>query len=321
MLPSKFSSKIKQVTSPLKGSIPTIKTYKLSVKKRFEGTTILDFYTQAMPSVSREVWEDKIESKNLTVAGKPVKTNHIVKAGEITQHTSQPIIESTVNTNIELLEWNNNFIIINKPAPLPMHSGGRFEHNTLSEILKIAFPKENFKLVHRIDANTTGIVVIAKNKVTANHLITQFKNQTVQKEYLALVEGIVPTETFTLNKSIGKEITASGGRKVNESGKIASTEFKVLKKYPKKNQTLLSVIPQTGRTNQIRIHLANIGNPIVGDIGYKDKNYFKNNPLTYVDDCLFLHAWKLSFLHLNIQYTFEASIPNKFKNNPIIKQN
>lgn len=310
---SEFSSKIKQVTSPLKGSMPTIKTYKLSVKKRFEGMTILDFYSQAMPNISRKIWKEKILSGNLTLEGKPVKTNRIVKAGEITQHTSQPIIEPHINTNIELIEWNNDFIIINKPAPLPMHPSGRFEHNTLFEILKNAFPEEDFKLVHRIDANTTGIVVIAKNKETANHLTAQFKNQTVQKEYLALVEGIVQTETFTLNKSIGKEITASGGRKVNKSGEVASTTFKVLKKNPKKNQTLLSVIPHSGRTNQIRIHLANIGFPIVGDIGYKDKTYFENNPLTYKEDCLFLHAWKISFLHKNTTQTFIADVPDKFK--------
>jgi len=317
MTTPEFSSIIKKTTSPLKGIMPSIKTYKLSVKKRFEGLTILDFYTKAMPSISRDIWKEKITSGNLTVAGKPVKTNRIVKAGEITQHSSHPIIEPPVNTNIELLEWNNDFIVLNKPAPLPMHPSGRFEYNTLSEILKNAFPKEDFKLVHRIDANTTGLVVIAKNSKTANELIEQFKNQTVQKEYLALVEGLVQTKTFTLNKNIGKEITASGGRKVNKEGEVASTTCKVLKKYPKKNQTLLSVIPHNGRTNQIRIHLANTGFPIVGDIGYKDKAYFKNNPLTYKEDCLFLHAWKISFSHKNTTRIFIADVSKKFGISPV----
>ncbi len=313
MLPSEFSTIIKQVTSPLKGSLPTIKTYKLSVKKRFDGMSFLDFYTQAMPSISSEIWKEKIISGNLTLEGKSVKTNHLVLAGQMTKHTNQPIIEPSINTNIELLEWNNDFIIINKPAPLPIHPSGRFEHNTLSEILKNAFPKEDFKLTHRIDANTTGIVVIARNKEAANSIITQFKKQTIQKEYLALVEGIVQTEIFTLNKNIGNEITAGGGRKINKTGEAASTTFKILKKYPKEKQTLLSVIPHSGRTNQIRIHLANIGFPIVGDIGYKDKTYFENNPLTYNEDCLFLHAWKISFSHKNTTQSFIADIPDKFR--------
>ena len=275
--------------------------------------SFLDFYTQAMPSISSEIWKEKIISGNLTLEGKSVKTNHLVLAGQMTKHTNQPIIEPSINTNIELLEWNNDFIIINKPAPLPIHPSGRFEHNTLSEILKNAFPKEDFKLTHRIDANTTGIVVIARNKEAANSIITQFKKQTIQKEYLALVEGIVQTEIFTLNKNIGNEITAGGGRKINKTGEAASTTFKILKKYPKEKQTLLSVIPHSGRTNQIRIHLANIGFPIVGDIGYKDKTYFENNPLTYNEDCLFLHAWKISFSHKNTTQSFIADIPDKFR--------
>ena len=314
-----FTELIRETTSPLPGSIPSIKTYKLSVKKKYDGTTILDFYSIAMPSISREVWKEKILSKNLSVDGKPVKTNRIVKAGEITQHTSKPLIEPDVNTSIELIEWNDDFIIINKPAPLPIHPSGRFEHNTLSEILKNAFPKEDFKLVHRIDANTTGIIVIARNKETANDLIAQFRDQTVQKEYLTLVEGVLSKKKFVINDGISKGLMTSGSRKVSENGKVAITEFKVLKIYPEEKQTLLSVIPRSGRTNQIRIHLANIGFPIVGDIGYKDKTYFKNNPLTYSDDCLFLHAWKLTFIHANEQRTFEANIPRKFADYPIIK--
>ncbi len=313
MTATEFSSIIKQATSPLKGSLPTIKTYQLSVKKRFDGMTILDFYSQAMPSISSEIWKEKIISGNLTVEGKSVKTNHIVKAGQITKHTSQPLIEPNINANIELIKWHNDFIVLNKPAPLPIHPSGRFEHNTLSEILKTAFPEEDFKLVHRIDANTTGIVVVARNKETANNLITQFKNQTVKKKYLALVEGIIQTNTFILNESISKEITVSGGRKVNKDGEIASTTCSVLKKYPKKNQTLLTVTPHSGRTNQIRIHLANRGFPIVGDIGYKDKTYFEKNPLTYNEDCLFLHAWKIYFSHKNTTQTFIADIPDKFE--------
>ncbi len=314
---SEFAASIKKATSPLKGSFPTVKTYRLAVKKRYEGMSILDFYTEVMPSISRKIWSDKILSGNLKIEGLTVSTDRIVRAGEITIHTSKPLTEPDVNTNIELIEWNDDFIILNKPAPLPMHPGGRFEKNTLIEFLKNAFPKEDFKLVHRIDANTTGIIVIAKNKKTANALITQFQDQKVQKEYLTLAEGIIPQQTFVLEESISKEITASGGRKVSDKGKISKTEFKVIN--TSKDKTLLSVIPHSGRTNQIRIHLANINHPIVGDKGYKNKTYFENNPLTYTDDCLFLHAWKITFILKNKQYTYKADIPDKFINYPIIK--
>lgn len=309
---SEFNDHIKKATNPLSGSIPSIKTYKLSVKKRFEGLTILDFYTKAMPHITREVWQEKIESGKIKLKNKNVSIDKIVKAGEITQHISEPLIEPNVNTNIELIEWNNDFIVVNKPAPLPLHPGGRFDKNSLTEILKIAFPNESFKIVHRIDANTTGLVVIAKNSRTATEIIDQFKDQTIQKEYLVLAEGLIEKNDFTLNNDISKEITASGGREISDQGKIASTQIKVLKKLPKTNQTLLSVVPHSGRTNQIRIHLANMGHPIVGDIGYKDPAFFKNNPLTYGDDCLYLHAWKLAFFHKNKKRSFTAKLPAKF---------
>ena len=124
--------------------------------------------------------------------------------------------------------------------------------------------------------------------------------------------ALIEKNDFTLNNDISKEITASGGREISVHGKNASTEIKVLKKLPKTDQTLLSVVPHSGRTNQIRIHLANMGHPIVGDIGYKDPAYFKNNPLTYSDNCLYLHAWKLAFFYKNKKRSFTAKLPAKF---------
>lgn len=309
---SKFSERIKKATTPLKGSIPTVRTYRLSVKKKFEGMTILDFYTKAMPSISRDIWKEKIESDNLTVNGKNVSIEYIVKAGDKTKHFSKPQTEPDINTNIELIEWNDDFLVINKPAPLPVHPGGRFEKNTLTEILKIAFPDGDFKLVHRIDANTTGLVVIAKNSKTAKEIIDQFKDQSVTKEYLVLVEGIIHDDYLALNQMISKELTPSGGREISDDGKKAMTKIKTIIRFPNQNQTILSVSPNSGRTNQIRIHLANAGFPIVGDIGYKDAGYFKKNPLTYKEDCLYLHAWKLSFFYQNKQFSFTAPLPLKF---------
>lgn len=310
---SKFNYQIKKVTNPLPGSVASIKTYKLSVKKRFDGLSILDFYCKAMPNIGHEIWKEKIESGILTIEGKPITIDRIVKTGEKTSHFTKPQIEPEVNMNIDLIEWNKDFIVINKPAPLPMHPGGRFDKNTLIEILKIAFPDENFKLVHRIDANTTGLVIIAKNSIAANEIIEQFKMQSIKKEYLVLVEGIISKKTFTLEEMISKKLTPAGGRKVSKDGKKASTYITVLQRYPEKNQTLLSVVPHSGRTNQIRIHLANLGYPIVGDKGYKNSEYFKNNPLTYAEDCLFLHAWKLDFHYNNENISFMAPVPAKFK--------
>ncbi len=311
-MPKEFDKNIQEATNPLPGAVPCSIQYKLAVKQKYEGLTVLDFYNQAIPSVAREIWLEKILSGNLTVNSKSITPETIVKAGWITEHSSEPKTEPKVSNNIKLIHEDEHILVINKPAPLPMHASGRFVKNTLISFLNLAFTKQKFKLIHRIDANTTGVIVIGKSDLATQKLNTQFKNQTVKKEYIALVEGVINEDTFSIDKSIGIEQDISGSRKSNTMGKAAFTEFKVIKRY--QDKSLLSIKPHSGRTNQIRIHLADIGHPIVGDYGYKDEAYFKNNPLTYPDDCLFLHAHRITIEHpIKLKNTtFTAEIPEKF---------
>ncbi|MGY5355691.1 RluA family pseudouridine synthase [Wenyingzhuangia sp. IMCC45467] len=309
---STFNHQIKLATEPLPGSFAYATQYKLPVKKKYEGMNIIDFFLKLVPRSNKETWLTKIKNQTLLVNGKPATTFTLVKGGDITEHTSEPRKEPWVNNNIDLLFSDENIIIINKPAPLPMHPSGRFNKNSLTEILKLAFPKEDLKIIHRLDANTTGLVILGRNKEIVKTIGEQFENKSTQKNYLALVEGNPTTNNFNSNTKIGTNKTSGGARESSEEGIDAYTEFKVLERYPTKNTTLLEVTPHTGRTNQIRLHLANLNLPIVGDEGYKDKNYFKNNPLTYSTDCLFLHAWKLKFYYNNTCFTIKAPIPEKF---------
>ncbi|ANW95106.1 hypothetical protein AXE80_01810 [Wenyingzhuangia fucanilytica] len=309
-----FNQQIKAITEPLPGAVAYPTQYKLPVKKKYEGLNIIDFFLELVPRSNKDIWLEKIQNQTLLINGKPATTSTIVKGGDITQHTSEPKTEPWVNNKIDLLFSDENIIIINKPAPLPMHPSGRFNKNSLTEILKLALPEEDLKIIHRLDANTTGIVILARNKEIVKSIGEQFENKSAQKTYLALVEGIPKKDSFNTNTKIGIQKTAGGGRASSNHGIEAYTEFKVLERYPNKNTTLLEVIPYTGRTNQIRLHLADLNHPIVGDYGYKDINYFKNNPLTYDTDCLFLHAWKLSFTYQNEPFLIEAPIPSKFNN-------
>ena len=140
----------------------------------------------------------------------------------------------------------------------------------------------------------------------------QFENKTIKKTYAALVEGILTDDYLNLQQGIGTEVLVGGARKIDSSGKIAQTKIEVLER--RKNTTLLKVTPLTGRTNQIRLHLAELKHPIVGDIGHKDKTYFENNPFTYKTDSLFLHAHQLTIVHPTTkkEITFIAPIPEKF---------
>lgn len=311
---SEFTKAIKKISTPLPGSTPQAIVYKLTVKKRFEGLSIIDFFKQAVPRSSKDVWIKKIKSGNLTVNGKTITTDYIVKAGDLTQHSSEPKTEPEINTNIKLIYEDESILVIDKPSPLPMHASGRYYRNTLLHILTLAFPNKDLKLIHRIDANTTGVVVLAKGKEVANTIREQFEVKSVKKTYLALVEGLVKENNITSKQSIGSEVLVGGARKIDNTGKTAETNIKVLERRTKNNETLLSITPLTGRTNQIRLHLANIGHPIVGDKGHKNPDYFKSNPFTYPTDSLFLHAHKLTLKHPKTkeEISFNSPIPEKF---------
>ncbi len=305
-----FEQRIKKVCSPLPGSIPENLRFKLFVKLRYDGLTILEMYSTLFPHQSQEIWRSKIEKGLITVNDKIVSPNFVLKAGWKTQNIVENRTEPVVNPNIQLVFENDDFIVVDKPSPLPIHPAGRYNRNTLTKILELAFPEWELKVIHRIDANTTGLVVLAKNAKTANEIAKQFDSHVLKKEYIALVEGIVEKDSFEINQTISKYKTAAGGREIVGTGAQANTKVKVVER--RENTTLLSIVPISGRTNQIRLHLASIGHPIIGDIGYKDETYFENNPLTYENDCLFLHAYRLSFYLLGKKYSFEAELPIKF---------
>ena len=314
---SQFHKAILSVTSTLPGSTPESVSYRLTVKKKFEGLSIIDFFSKAVPRSTPELWIKKVDNGNLTVNGQVITTDYIVKAGDTAVHSSEPKTEPRVNSNIQLIYADDDIWVINKPSPLPVHASGRFIRNTLLNILELAFPNEKFKLLHRLDANTTGLVVIARNKEAANAMRIQFENKTIKKEYIALVEGIVTKDHLTLTESIGNEVLVGGARKIDDTGKKALTEIEIVEKRREQNQTLLKVIPSTGRTNQIRLHLAELGHPIVGDFGHKDKDYFNHHPFTYPEDSLFLHAHRLSFMHPTSEKKIEfiAPVPSKYTDN------
>ncbi|PCI94905.1 MAG: hypothetical protein COB15_12690 [Flavobacteriales bacterium] len=309
---SKFYKAIKNVTTPLPGCTPERLTYKLTVKKKYEGLSIVNFFMQAVPRSTPEIWLNKIKNDNLKINNKTITKDYLVKAGEVTSHQTEPKTEPSVSAAIQLIYEDESIIVINKPSPLPVHASGRFFRNTLISILALAFPNNTFKLLHRIDANTTGLVVLAKNKVAANFIQRQFENKTIKKVYIALAEGIIEENYLNLQQSIGTEVLVGGARKIDDTGKIAQTEIQVLER--RENETLLKVTPLTGRTNQIRLHLAELGHPIVGDIGHKDQSYFKNHPFTYDTDSLFLHAHQITIMHPTSkeEMTFVAPIPEKF---------
>lgn len=217
--------------------------------------------------------------------------------------------------DIPIIFENDDLTVINKPAGLLVHpvstsaKASADEPKTLIEFLVSKYP--NAQLVHRLDQDTSGVMVVAKNQKAYEFLKEQFLNRTIKKKYIALVHGILKDKKGIIVKSISKSRKRGGSQTTAPIGKNreAVTRYEVIQEFP--GYSLLGVSPETGRTHQIRVHLASIGHPIVGDDKYK----FKRQKTIAGLNRQFLHAkyLKLSLLDGEIK-EFYAELPEELSN-------
>jgi RluA family pseudouridine synthase len=223
--------------------------------------------------------------------------NHVVHAGDRLLHRLPQSIEPAVNGDVTVLYEDEALIVLNKPAPLPMHSGGRYTRNTLQQILNTVYRPQKPKPAHRLDADTTGIVIAARSRHFAGRLQSQFAEGRVRKTYLVRVHGHPATDQFECDAPIGREVRAAGTREVDaDEGDAALTQFTVRQRLPD-GTSLLEARPLTGRTNQIRIHCAFLGYPVVGDAGYHGGDARPRLTREVGEPQLCLHAWQIGFSH------------------------
>ncbi|WP_425613739.1 sulfurtransferase [Anatilimnocola sp. NA78] len=295
----KRREQLRQATNPLPGSAPYDNQRPLIVPATCDGLSVLDFLSTILKHVPREEWMAICAANRiLTRTEVPVSAEHIVRAGERYLHLIPATREPEVNVAIEIVHEDEAIVVVNKPAPLPVHPSGRFNRNTLQSILHTVYSPQVPRPAHRLDANTSGIVVFARTRHFAGLLQPQFERGEVQKAYLARVQGHPPQDAFRCDLPISDSAGDLGSRTVDETaGLPATTEFRVLQRFDD-GTSLLEARPVTGRTNQIRVHLWQLGWPICGEQTYlPGKQLGDTQTHETGDPPLCLHSASLTFVH------------------------
>jgi RluA family pseudouridine synthase len=291
--------KLQQITRPLPGSIPCDNYRPMQVPATCDGLTVLEFLSRAFPRVSASEWRQLCLSGQITNRARvPVQRDDRVRPGEIYLRKTVSEIEPPVNPNLMILHEDEALIVLGKPAPLPMHPSGRFHRNTLCHLLHALYAPQKPRPAHRLDANTTGLVLVARTRHFASKLQPQFARGQVKKSYLVKVQGYPPRDAFSCDFPISSEPGETGSREVDLAGGLpARTEFTVLQRHPG-GTALLEARPLTGRTNQIRVHLWELGLPVLGDPVYlPGKKIGAVQTLLPGVAPLCLHASKIAFHH------------------------
>ena len=273
----------------------------------------IDTYLASKTDFSRSKIQKLIKNKHITLNGKEISSNTAIHEGDIIEINDIKEDQTIKGEDISLdiIYEDEYLLIINKPSGMVVHPAPGHHSSTLVNALVGRFSLSNKDelrpgIVHRIDKDTSGLLIIAKTDEAHEKLSEMIKNKEVERKYIALVDGVIKHETGTIDAPIGRDITSRQKMTVTDiNSKDAITHFKVLKRF--KNHTLIECKLDTGRTHQIRVHMAYIGYPIVNDPLYGKSK--KATPFGQM-----LHSYSIKFTHpiTNKLISFEIPLPEEF---------
>lgn len=291
----------------------TPETLSFTVEQKYDGERLDKVVVALVSHLTRTAVQRLIKGGAVTVNGRAAKPGYRVQAGETVSVRIPPQPPTLVlpeAMSLDIVYEDEALLVVNKPAglvvhPAPGHSGGTLVNGLLAycpQVAAVGGP-ERAGIVHRLDKDTSGLIVVAKDEATHAALQRQFKRRGVSKTYLALVEGQVQPPEGIIEAPIGRDRVRRKRMMVTPSGRQARTAYRVLEYFA--DHTLLEVQPVTGRTHQIRVHLAWLGYPVVGDdvYGYRRQRLLQGRH--------FLHAARLRFTHplTGEEMALEAPLP------------
>ena len=291
-------------------------SFNISIEE--EGQRIDKYLSNKIEDKSRSFIQGLIDEEKVKANGKIIKSNYKIKRNDFIEVEMPEPVELNVcpeKMNLDILYEDEDVLVVNKDKGVVVHPApGNYTGTLVNGILYHCTDLSGINgvirpgIVHRIDKDTSGVLVIAKNDEAHNGLAEQFKEHSIKREYYALVEGKFSNPKGTIDKPISRDKKERIKMAINSDGKRAVTHYEVLEQYDK-GVSLVKCTLETGRTHQIRVHMASIGHPLVGDLvyGYKSQKFNIEGQV--------LHAKVLGFIHPRTKryIEFTSELPEYFK--------
>lgn len=276
------------------------------------------YLSEVIENKSRSFIQGLIDNDNIKVNDKLIKSNYKLKLNDIIEVNLPEPLELEVKAEdikLDIVYEDHDVIVVNKPQGMVVHPApGNYTGTLVNALLYHCKDLSGINgvirpgIVHRIDKDTSGILVVAKNDNSHNFLAAQLKDHSMKREYYALVEGRVKNDIGTINEKLGRDPKDRIKMAIVKEGREAITHYEVLENYD--YTTLVKCNLETGRTHQIRVHMAHIGHPLVGDpvYGYKKSKFKLMGQMLHAKTLGFVHPTTKEFLE------FSTELPSYFKN-------